>query len=55
MEIGSTVKRNVTDYLQDEIGVIIEIDAALNRARVKWPDKRTWYKMSRLILVKEQS
>jgi hypothetical protein len=52
MEIGSTVKRDVTGYLQDEIGVIVEIDAARNRARVKWSDKRTWYNMGRLILVK---
>lgn len=51
MKIGDFVKRNTTDYLKDEIGEVVEIDAATNRARVRWPDKRTWFNMSRLILV----
>lgn len=51
VNIGDTVRRNTTDYLSDEIGEVIEIDAGLQRARVKWPDKRTWFKCDRLIVV----
>lgn len=51
VNIGDTVRRNTTDYLSDEIGEVIEIDADRQRARVKWPDKRTWFKSDRLIVV----
>jgi hypothetical protein len=53
LSIGQKVKRNTTDYLSNEIGEIIEIDEGLGRARVKWPDKRTWFKLERLIAVSD--
>ena len=49
IQIGSKVKRDTNDYLADEIGEVIEIEAQTSRARVKWSDKRTWYKLSKLL------
>lgn len=51
IKIGSKVKRNTTDYLQDEVGTVIDLDEVSGRARIKWDDKRTWFKISKLILV----
>lgn len=51
MKIGDRVKRNTTERGYQGEGEIVEIDQSQGRARVKWEDKRTWYKLDRLMLV----
>lgn len=52
IQIGDTVRRPAQSY-QDINGTVIEIDG--DRARVKWPANRTWYKISDLVKVASTS
>lgn len=49
--IGEEVRRDVTDYLQNQTGIVVGVDG--NRAQVQWDDKRTWYRLDKLIPVKQ--
>ena len=51
LQIGDTVKRGNSSENIEQIGTIIEIDLITQRARVKWIDKRTYYKLASLIKV----
>jgi hypothetical protein len=49
LSVGDKVQRKVScPYYSDEVGVIVEIDSDTGRARIKWEDKRTWYKLTML-------
>jgi hypothetical protein len=48
--IGEEVRRDTSDsYYQKETGIIIKI--AGDRGQVQWDDKKTWYKLDKLIAV----
>lgn len=51
INIGDKVKRNTNERGYQGIGTVIEIDEKQARARVQWSDKRTWYKLARLIII----
>ena len=44
--IGTEVVRSKGDYVVGRIGIVIEIDAEKNRAKVEWNNgPKTWVKM----------
>lgn len=49
LQLGEEVKRDCTDYLENECGTVIEINADRTRARIQWANNRTWYKISKLL------
>jgi hypothetical protein len=48
--VGDKVRRNTSEAgYAVEVGEIIEIDYESKRARVRWPEKRTFYKLASLL------
>ncbi len=49
--IGEEVRRDTSDRsYQKETGIIIKTEG--DRGQVQWDDKKTWYKLDKLITVK---
>ena len=49
IRIGSTVKRDCSDYLKDQLGKVVEMNDT--HCQVQWPSKKTWVNKHSLILI----